>query len=208
MILAKILKSEGHTLKSTNCGPDFVVEEQERKIFIEAICPGPGAESNPNTVLPIEYRASIAQPAPIIQIVLRICSALKEKKQKYVQYLKQGVVSEGDICIIAISSSKVDRASALWSPLIMRATHGLGNPYTRQPVRAEDVLEKKTAAELSPSRIRQAQEYLKAQGFDPGPIDELLGLRTIEALRQYQAKHELPVTGKLDETTLKTLDVQ
>ncbi len=129
MMLAKILKSEGYEPKSANRGPDFIVEKDGERIFLEAISPGPGDEGNPNSVPPIVYGAPIATDVPVAQIVLRIRSALDEKKRKYAQYIEQGIVSESDICIIAVNSSKIDRASGLWPPAIMRATHGLGNPY-------------------------------------------------------------------------------
>jgi hypothetical protein len=128
MMLAKILKSEGYELKSTDHGPDFVIERDGKRVFIEAICPGPGDEGNPNSVPPIVY-GPIFQDIPVAQIVLRIRSALEEKKRKYAHYLAQGIVSEGDICTIAVSSSKIGRTSGLWPPIILRATHGLGNPY-------------------------------------------------------------------------------
>ena len=131
MMLAKILKVEGHEPTSGDSGPDFVVEMPSRRVFIEAIAPGPGDEANPNSVAPIRYDALMAQDIPIAQIVLRVRSALEEKRRKYVQYLAQGIVSEGDICIIAVNSAKIGpgRASGLWPPVIMQATHGLGSPY-------------------------------------------------------------------------------
>jgi hypothetical protein len=131
MMVAKILKVEGYDLKSATGGPDFVVEMPLKRVFVEAICPGPGDEGNPNSVAPIVYGAPIAQDIPISQIVLRVRSALEEKRRKYAQYLAQGIVSKSDICIIAVNSSKIGfgRASGLWPPAIMRATHGLGSPY-------------------------------------------------------------------------------
>jgi hypothetical protein len=54
-------------------------------------------------------------------------------------------------------------------------------------------------------RIGQAQERLKATGFNPGSIDGVLGPRTKEALRRYQASLGLPATGVLDETTRQAL---
>jgi Putative peptidoglycan binding domain len=54
-------------------------------------------------------------------------------------------------------------------------------------------------------QIGQAQELLKAAGFDPGPIDGLLGPLTRVALRRYQASQGLPATGLLDEATRQTL---
>lgn len=128
-MVTKILKFEGYAPTSSDHGPDFVVEKEGKRIFIEAICPGPGDEGNPNSVPPIVYRAPIFHDVPVPQMVLRIRSALEEKKRKYAQYLAQGIVSEGDICIIAISSQKSAALPDLTPPLILRATHGLGNPY-------------------------------------------------------------------------------
>jgi peptidoglycan hydrolase-like protein with peptidoglycan-binding domain len=54
-------------------------------------------------------------------------------------------------------------------------------------------------------RIGQAQERLKAAGFDPGAADGVLGPRTQEALRRYQARQGLPTTGMLDEATRQAL---
>jgi len=129
MMLAKILKSEGYELTSTDHGPDFIIETDRKRIFIEAVCPGPGDEDNPNSVPPIVYGAPIAQEVPVPQIVLRICSALQEKKRKYETYIEQGIVSLDDCCVIAVSSSKLSPRAKLSPPTIMRATHGLGNRY-------------------------------------------------------------------------------
>jgi hypothetical protein len=54
-------------------------------------------------------------------------------------------------------------------------------------------------------RIGQAQEQLKAAGFDPGYIDGVVGARTRQALRRYQASQGLPITGQLDESTRQAL---
>ena len=54
-------------------------------------------------------------------------------------------------------------------------------------------------------RIGQAQDRLKAAGFNPGPLDGVLGPRTKEALRRYQASQGLPATGELDEATRQAL---
>lgn len=61
---------------------------------------------------------------------------------------------------------------------------------------------------LTPRRIRQAQTRLQATGFDPGPIDGVLGRGTREAIRQYQKTFDLPVTGELDSATLEDLGIQ
>ena len=60
-------------------------------------------------------------------------------------------------------------------------------------------------AALGDWRIGQAQEQLKAVGFDPGPIDGVLGPQTRAAFRRYQASQGLPATGALDEATRRAL---
>lgn len=57
-------------------------------------------------------------------------------------------------------------------------------------------------------QIEQAQRQLKAAGFDPGPIDGILGESTKTALREFQQKQGLPQTGQLDEATQQHLMAQ
>jgi len=61
------------------------------------------------------------------------------------------------------------------------------------------------AAALTPDQIKQAQESLKAEGLHPGPVDGVVGPRTRQALRAYQAREGLPQTGDLDDTTFHRL---
>jgi peptidoglycan hydrolase-like protein with peptidoglycan-binding domain len=56
--------------------------------------------------------------------------------------------------------------------------------------------------------VLQAQERLKAAGFEPGPLDGTLGPQTRDALRRYQKTYQLPATGELDAATLKALGIQ
>jgi peptidoglycan hydrolase-like protein with peptidoglycan-binding domain len=70
-----------------------------------------------------------------------------------------------------------------------------GEPPPEQPQR------------LTKEQIQQVQERLQAEGFDPGPADGLLGPKTEAALRQYQEKQGLPVSGEPDEETLERLQI-
>jgi hypothetical protein len=58
------------------------------------------------------------------------------------------------------------------------------------------------------ARLRQVQERLQAAGFAPGPMDGHLGPQTRAALRRYQQRKRLPVTGTLDPQTLKALRIK
>ncbi|GEM_PF-121824 len=58
-------------------------------------------------------------------------------------------------------------------------------------------LTEKSLAPPAPSlRILKIQEALTALGYDPGPVDGLLGSRTRTAIRAFQADYDLPVTGE------------
>ena len=60
-------------------------------------------------------------------------------------------------------------------------------------------------ADAQTQPVLQAQERLAALGLSPGPIDGVLGDRTREALRSFQRRHDLPVTGELDWQTRTAL---
>ena len=53
--------------------------------------------------------------------------------------------------------------------------------------------------------IRMVQLTLKDSGFDPGPIDGIMGSKTRESIKRFQMKNELEPTGELDEQTINQL---
>lgn len=59
----------------------------------------------------------------------------------------------------------------------------------------------------TPAKIIQIQEALKAKGYDPGPIDNVLGPQTRAALTKFQKDNNLPI-GRLDVGTLNALGVK
>ena len=58
---------------------------------------------------------------------------------------------------------------------------------------------------LADSTVQQAQEELKAQGYYFGPIDGDRNADTIAAIRRFQIRNGLRVTGDLDEETVRAL---
>jgi hypothetical protein len=76
--------------------------------------------------------------------------------------------------------------------------------------RAKDKMRAKTEGDgrVDMMDTRAAQEALKTRGFDPGPIDGLMGPRTRAAVMDYQKKNDLPPTGMLDTATMAKLDVR
>jgi peptidoglycan hydrolase-like protein with peptidoglycan-binding domain len=56
--------------------------------------------------------------------------------------------------------------------------------------------------------IQKVQERLRAEGVDPGPVDGTMSPRTQAALRHYQEKQGLPITGVADQATLEKLQIE
>ncbi len=54
---------------------------------------------------------------------------------------------------------------------------------------------------------QQAQTNLAAQGYSPGVLNGVMGNITGEAIKAFQTKNRLPVTGVLDEVTLQKLNI-
>ena len=71
-----------------------------------------------------------------------------------------------------------------------------GGPTGLRP--ATDVL-------LNAGDIQVAQEHLRAFGFDPGPVVGVFTPETQEAVRAYQARYGIPVSGLLDRATRRGL---
>ena len=61
--------------------------------------------------------------------------------------------------------------------------------------------------EVTSYTIRQVQEALKDRGYQPGPLDNILGAQTKAALTKFQKDNGLPI-GNLDLETLRKLGIQ
>ncbi len=63
------------------------------------------------------------------------------------------------------------------------------------------------ATRVSANLIRAAQVELQRQGYNPGPIDGVMGRRTAGAVSAFQRAQRLPETGTLTSETLSRLRV-
>ena len=61
----------------------------------------------------------------------------------------------------------------------------------------------------SPSNLNQGvislQSQLAARGYDPGPIDGMMGERTRAAIRAYQRDRQMPVDGQVSQALVASL---
>jgi peptidoglycan hydrolase-like protein with peptidoglycan-binding domain len=60
---------------------------------------------------------------------------------------------------------------------------------------------------LTRGNIQVAEMRLKAFGFDPGPVDGMFTPQTQAAVRAFQARYGLPVSGLLDRPTREELNL-
>jgi hypothetical protein len=54
-------------------------------------------------------------------------------------------------------------------------------------------------------RLRAVRRALRERGFNPGAADAAMGPHTAEALRSFQRRYGLPITGRPDTSTLIAL---
>jgi len=60
----------------------------------------------------------------------------------------------------------------------------------------------------SMTNVKEVQQALKDKGYDPGPVDGVMGAKTKEALKSFQNASNLPATGSLNAQTADKLGVQ
>ena len=104
------------------------------------------------------------------------------------------------------------RAMALAVALALAAAPALaqGNSDTKSSMKSSTSGGAPSGAGMSGNteRVKAVQQALKDQGHDPGAIDGVMGPKTEAALRDYQQKQGLKVTGRLDADTSAKLGVQ
>src|SRR5262245_21434424 len=60
----------------------------------------------------------------------------------------------------------------------------------------------------SKTQVRQVQTALKNRGFDAGPIDGVMGAKTMTAIRNFQSSQGMTASGMMDGPTLTALQIQ
>jgi peptidoglycan hydrolase-like protein with peptidoglycan-binding domain len=89
--------------------------------------------------------------------------------------------------------------SVLWLyPILVEA--GTAGTTGEQPPAQPELITKEN--------LKLLQERLATEGVYAGPLDGELNAQTEAALRAYQQKHGLPVSGAADEATLRQLQLE
>ena len=117
------------TFKSKDMGPDFFLEENGRKIWIECMACTKGRGEDK---VPIMQYGTV-QSIPENEMCLRLTAALQDKFRKYEEYRNAGIVSESDSFIIAINSGELGHPDGV-IPLILRCVFAIGYPTISFPI--------------------------------------------------------------------------
>lgn len=105
-------------------GPDFMAVIDSRRVWIE--CVAPGAGDGPDAVP--ELGDEQVNDVPIQQINLRLLSVFKDKREKFAEYIRDGIVKRGDGIVVAINPRGVPLAFLSDEPpWILRSLYGLGH---------------------------------------------------------------------------------
>ena len=115
------------SLSHVHTGPDIFVEHENRRIWIEAVAPTSGADTNPDRVP--DMKLGVAREVPDDEIVLRYRAAIRENyDNKYHNYVENGLIMPTDAYVIAINSCKISAAiMETDTPRVLKAVFPIGN---------------------------------------------------------------------------------
>jgi hypothetical protein len=137
MYLAVALLNRGFKLHRIGSeGPEFFMEFDGHRIWLEAIAPGPGTG---NDKVP-EIGLGVAGEVPTEKILLRFTNALNEKRTKYLQAVQKGIVQPSDSYVLAVNSRGIPHApygGAL--PYFVQAFLPFGHPTLEIDVKTLEI---------------------------------------------------------------------
>ncbi|MFH4621769.1 hypothetical protein [Vibrio furnissii] len=138
MDLTVDLIRQGFDVSCPKPGPDVCLNVDERRVWIEAIAPkeGEGADKVPEVV------TGEAHAVPNDRIILRYTSAIAEKYNKYLEYLKSEIIAPDEPFVIAINGCQIPSARADFEPpRIVRSVFPIGHEYLTVDKKSGDVVD-------------------------------------------------------------------
>ena len=125
MYLTVSLIRAGLAVECPKPGPDVLVSVDGQRIWIEAVCATEGQVGKPDSVPELKF--GTVQNVPIEQYVMRIRNSLKEKAEKFKEYIQCGTVDPSDTTVIAINGGQIPFMSADLAECMMRSLYGVGD---------------------------------------------------------------------------------
>lgn len=110
----------------TNKGPEFYIEINNKRCWLEAIAPSAG--EGPDAVPEMEFGGKVATRVPSDEIILRLRHAIHEKHKKYLHYAEEGIIRSDEPYILSINSKRMRPiVSNSDIPSIVKAVYPFGN---------------------------------------------------------------------------------
>ena len=140
MYLVVALKDAGFTpIRLADEGPEFFIEIDGRRVWVEAIAPGGG--HGPDKVP--EFPFGEAFNVPTEQVLLRYTNALAEKHAKYRRDVEKGIVEPDDGYVLAINCREIPHARfGGVIPYVVQAFLPFGNPAVAFDIRTGMIVDK------------------------------------------------------------------
>lgn len=104
------------------------------------------------------------------------------------------------VCLVLLSL-----VVAACSSIRARTGGPVSEPLPEERAPSPRVYSPKPTPPPSDPATRQIQGVLQERGYDPGPLDGVLGKKTREALRRFQKDHHLAETGEITADTKDAL---
>jgi peptidoglycan hydrolase-like protein with peptidoglycan-binding domain len=106
------------------------------------------------------------------------------------------------LAFVAVAIASLPAITLPAAPLFAQASQP---GQAQQSTGTDTKLDMNAVPSLNEEKIRRAQQALQAKGFDPGPIDGVIGPRTEDAIRNFQDRYGIKTSTKLDNQTLYAL---
>jgi hypothetical protein len=133
-----------------------------RVLWIEAIAPTGGNESNPDRVVYQQRKPGqppVAYSVPTDQVTMRVSGALRDKAAKIKSYRERGVIAPGHQAIVAINVRDIPHGFYDAERYAFGATYGVGPQY---------VVLDRTSGEPVGSGFQHRPQFLRQSG---APVD-------------------------------------
>lgn len=183
-------------LLNKNHGPDFRMNYLDKTIWTEAISPTPTGLPSPTDEQGVHHFHHQ-------ECLLRITSAFKDKSDKFRHYIANNIVSDSDICIIAIDSGQLGWFGNGISqmPFVVEATYPVGpyaitfDKYTGKQIDSGHTYQNKIHKNTTNSEI--PKDYFFSTDHDHisailGAHCQFTGLSNICLVHNMNAKNMLP----------------
>jgi type I restriction enzyme S subunit len=193
---------QGFSPTSTSKGPDFGIDFENKTIWIEAISPEP--RNIPIDFLEPPEDEFEVQSLPEEEILLRITSSVKEKAKKFKEYLKKGVISKDDICVIAIDITQLGFWSHLTTnnfPPFLNAVYPIGhiqitiNKKNKKVIKSDyeyrDSIQNKNQSDV-PTNTFLNDYFLPIGAILGARTNNLITLNNITVIHNFLARSRFP----------------